>query len=57
MLIGAASERFVSKDIHEESEEIQEELGQTDAAVLAELREVRARLDSLEATLRGRPSH
>jgi voltage-gated potassium channel len=54
MLIGAAAERFVARDVHEEVEEIERELAATDVHVLRELRAMRGQLDALETVLRSR---
>lgn len=55
VLTGAVAERFLASQI-EESAVAAEEVEATDAEVLAELREVRSRLDRLEARLGQRPS-
>jgi len=53
MLIGAASEAFVRRDI-EEVEHVEQEQAETDAAMLRGLEQMRAQLDSMEAALRSR---
>ncbi len=53
MLIRAAAERFVARDVQEEVEEIERELSVADERVLRELRAMRGQLDALEAALRG----
>jgi hypothetical protein len=53
ILIGAAAEQFVSREVEEEVEEIERELSETDAQVLRELRALRGQLDALEAAVRG----
>jgi voltage-gated potassium channel len=52
MLIGAASERFVAPDLMTEADEVERDVDEATAEILRELRDVRARLDSLETTLR-----
>jgi voltage-gated potassium channel len=55
ILTGAVAQRFISTEI-EEVVESSEEIGATEVEVLAELREVRLRLDRLEARLERRAS-
>jgi voltage-gated potassium channel len=52
MLIGAASERFIGRDLAREADEIERDVDEATADVLRELRNVRARLDTLETTVR-----
>jgi voltage-gated potassium channel len=56
LVIGAAAERFVAPGVQQEVEEIESELSTADQQMLRELRNVRARLDALETTLRRRRS-
>ena len=51
MLIGAAAERFVARDVQAEVEDIERELSEADAQVLRELRAMRGQLDELERML------
>ena len=51
-MIGAASERFVAPDLTTEADEAERDVDEATAEILRELRDVRARLDSLETTLR-----
>jgi voltage-gated potassium channel len=53
MLIGAAAERFVARDVQEEVEEVERELSEADAQVLRELRAMRGQLDALETAVRA----
>jgi voltage-gated potassium channel len=55
ILTGAVAQRFLVSQI-EDVAAAAEEIEATDAEVLAELREVRSRLDRLEARLAQRPS-
>jgi voltage-gated potassium channel len=52
MLIGAASERFIARDLATEAEEVERDVDDATAEVLRELRDVRGRLDALETALR-----
>jgi voltage-gated potassium channel len=54
MLIGAAAERFVVRDVQEDFEEVERELSASDEQMLRELRGMRGQLDALEVALRSR---
>jgi voltage-gated potassium channel len=54
MLIGAAAERFVARDLQQDVDEIERELSAADEDVLRELRALRGQLDALEAAVRSR---
>jgi len=51
VLIGAVAERFVARDVAEEAEEV----GATEEALLAEMRNLSARLARIEAAVARRP--
>jgi voltage-gated potassium channel len=51
VLTGAIAERFLAPDIEEAADEAREDLEEGDVEVLAELREIRTRLDRLEGLL------
>jgi voltage-gated potassium channel len=54
ILTGAVAQRFVAVEVEEEAEEIEAELDEASAAILRELGDLRVRLGSLEAAIRGR---
>lgn len=54
VLTGAIAERFLSPDLKVEAEEVEQELDAASDAIVRELRELRGRLDGLEAAVRQR---
>ena len=56
VITAAIAQRFVDVAVHEEIEEAEEALAATDAEVLREIRAIRTRLETLEASMlrRGR---
>jgi voltage-gated potassium channel len=53
MVIGAASERFIQRDLDIETREVEMALSQDLEPVLVELRRLHERLESLESELRA----
>jgi voltage-gated potassium channel len=53
LLIGAVSERFMTSQLHELSEDVAEEVQEVEADVLQEIREITTRLQRLEARVQA----
>lgn len=53
MVIGAASERFIQRDLKTETHDIEAEVAQDLTPILSELRRLHQRLDAVEGLLRG----